>query len=80
MNYSILLAGEIQSNLQNMGLLNYSCYRSLRRADWAFVLDWRQGLECFIGLASYLGLTSGPTCLFFKPHQISFFLSFKKRG
>ena len=53
-----------------MGLPKYPCYRPLGRADWAFVLGWRQGLGCFIGLVSSLGLASGPALLFFKPYQL----------
>ena len=53
-----------------VGLPHYPCYRPLRRADWAFVLGWRQRLGCFIGLASSLGLASGPVRLFFKPYQL----------
>ena len=53
-----------------MGLSNYPCYRPLRRADWASVLGWRQGPECFTGRASSLGLASGPANLFFKPYQL----------
>ena len=33
-------------------------------------LVWHQGLGCFIGLVSSLGLASGPACLFFKPYQL----------
>ena len=53
-----------------MGLPNYPCYRPLGLADWAFVLGWRKGLGCFIGLASSLGLASGFVRLFFKPFQL----------
>ena len=55
-----------------MGLPNYPFYRPLGQVDWAFVLGWRQGLGCFIGLASSLGLASGPARLFFKPHHDPF--------
>ena len=44
--------------------------RPLRRMDWAFVLSWSQGLGCFIGRASSLGLASGPASPFFKPYQL----------
>ena len=37
------------------------------------VLSWRQGLGYVVGLASFLGLASGPACLFFKPHKIIIF-------
>ena len=37
---------------------------------WALVSGWRQGPGCFIGLASSLGLASGPERLFFKPYQL----------
>ena len=46
--------------------------RPLGRADWAFVLGWRQGPGCFIGCASSLGLASGPASPFFKPYKILF--------
>ena len=39
------------------------------RTGFSF-LGWRQGLGCFIGLASSLGLESGPAHLFFKPYQL----------
>ena len=63
-----------------MGLPNYPCYRPLGRADWAFILGWRQGLGCFIGLASSLGLASGPACLFFKPYQLTDDAFFNRTG
>ena len=47
--------------------------RPLGRADWAFILGWRQRPECFNGRASSLGLASGPTSPFFKPYHIAFF-------
>ena len=53
-----------------MGLPNYPCYRPLGRADRAFVLGWHQGLGCFTGRASSLGLASGPASLFFKPYPL----------
>ena len=53
-----------------LGLPNYPCYRPLERADWAFVLGWRQGSRCFTGRTSSLGLASGPASLFFKPYQL----------
>ena len=43
--------------------------RPLGRADWAFVLGWRQGFRCFTGCASPLGLASGSASLFFIPYQ-----------
>ena len=42
----------------------------LGRADWAFILGWRQRPECFNGRASSLGLASGPASPFFKPYQM----------
>ena len=44
--------------------------RPLGRADWAFILGWRQRPECFNGCASSLGLTSGPASPFFEPYQL----------
>ena len=44
--------------------------RPLGRADWAFVLGWRQGLGCFTRCASPLGLASGPVSPFFIPYQL----------
>ena len=44
--------------------------RPLGLADWAFILGWRQRLECFNGRASSLGLVSGPASPFFKPYQL----------
>ena len=44
--------------------------RPLGRADWAFILGWRQRPECFNGRASSLGLASGLTTPFFKPYQL----------
>ena len=35
--------------------------RPLGRADWAFILGWRQRLECFNGRAFSLDLVSGPS-------------------
>ena len=43
--------------------------RPLERADWAFVLGWSQGPECFIGCTSSLGLVSGSASPFFRPYQ-----------
>ena len=43
--------------------------RPLGRADWAFILGWRQRSECFNGHISSSGLASGPTSPFFKPYQ-----------
>ena len=45
--------------------------RPLGRADWAFILGWRQRSECFNGRASSFGLASGPVSPFFKPYQNS---------
>ena len=45
--------------------------RPLGRANWAFILGWRQRSECFNGRAFSLGLVSGPAMLFFKPYQVS---------
>ena len=44
--------------------------RPLGRADWAFILGWRQRPECFNGRASSLGLASGPASPFFKLYQL----------
>ena len=44
--------------------------RPLGRADWAFILGWRQRLGCFNGRTSSLGLASGPASPFFNPHQL----------
>ena len=44
--------------------------RPLGRANWAFILGWRQRCECFNGRASSLGLASGPTSPFFKPYHL----------
>ena len=44
--------------------------RPLGRADWAFVLGWRQGPGCFTGRTSSLGLASGHASPFFKPYQL----------
>ena len=44
--------------------------RPLGRADWAFILGWRQRPECFNGCASSLGLESGPASPLFKPYQL----------
>ena len=41
----------------------------LGRADWAFILGWRQGLGCFTGRGSHWGLASGPASPFFIPYQ-----------
>ena len=46
--------------------------RPLGLTDWGFVLGWRQGLGCFTGRASPLGLTSGPVSPFFIPYQLLF--------
>ena len=43
--------------------------RPLGRADWAFIMGWRQRLECFNRRASSLGLVSGSASPFFKPYQ-----------
>ena len=43
----------------------------LGRADWAFILGWRQRPECFNGCTSSLGLASEPASPFFKPYQLS---------
>ena len=42
----------------------------LGRADWAFILGWRQRPECFNGRASSLGLASRLASTFFKPYQL----------
>ena len=42
----------------------------LGRADWAFILGWRQRPEYFNGRASSLGLASGLASPFFKPYQL----------
>ena len=39
----------------------------LDRADWAFILGWRQRPECFNGHAPSLGLASGPASPFLNP-------------
>ena len=44
--------------------------RPLGRADWAFILGWRQRSECFNGRTFSLGLVSGPMSPFFKPYQL----------
>ena len=45
----------------------------LGRADWAFILGWRQRPECFSGCVSSLGLASGLASPFFKPyHHLKF--------
>ena len=44
--------------------------RPLGRADWAFILGWRQRPECFNGRVSSLGLASRPASPFFKPYQL----------
>ena len=49
-------------------------YRPLGRADWAFILSWRQRPECFNGHASSLGLASGPASPFFKPYHIYIYI------
>ena len=41
--------------------------RPLGRADWAFILDWRQRPGCFDGRTSSLGLASGPASHFSDP-------------
>ena len=69
-DYSTSLIDEIQSDLQDVGLLNYPYYRPLGEANWAFILGWHQGLGCFTGLVSSLGLVSGPARLFFKPYHV----------
>ena len=43
--------------------------RPLGRADWAFILGWRQRPGCFDGRTSSLGLASGPESPFFRPYQ-----------
>ena len=40
----------------------------LGRADWAFILGWRQRPEYFNGCASSLGLASEPASPFFKAY------------
>ena len=42
----------------------------LGRADWDFILGWRQRPECFNGCILFLGLASGPASPFFKPYQL----------
>ena len=43
--------------------------RPLGRADWAFILGWRQRPECFNGCTSSLGLACGPGSPFLKPYH-----------
>ena len=54
------------------GMLSFSITHNLPlgRADWAFILSWRQRLECFIRRTSSLGFASGPASPFFKPYQL----------
>ena len=44
--------------------------RPLGRADWAFILGWRQRPGCFNGCTPSLGLASGSASPFFKPYQL----------
>ena len=47
-------------------MLEWAC-----RADWAFILGWRQkGLNASMGMPLLCGLASGPASPFFKPYQL----------
>ena len=58
------------SSIYRMWVFSITHKRPLGRADWAFILGWRQRPECSNGHASSLGLASGPTSPFFKPYQL----------
>ena len=63
-----------------MSFLGCPCYWPLGQTNWAPVLGRCQGPGRFNKLTSFLGLVSGPTCLFFKPYQLAPALGYGERG
>ena len=52
-----------------MGFSGCPCYWPLGRTNWAPILGRWQGPRRFNELTFFLGLVSGPACLFFKPYH-----------